>query len=76
MVIETLDPGPPALFRQGTSALAKLAFFSALALFLMVADTRFTLAQHAAPGARHRAEPGRAHAARAGRRLAQRPRTT
>jgi len=43
MVIETLDRPPTAFFRSGPSALAKLAFFSALALFLMVADTRFTL---------------------------------
>ena len=32
------------MFRQGYSALSKLVFFSALAIFLMVADTRFKLA--------------------------------
>ena len=45
MVIETLDRTPPAFFRPGPSAFAKLAFFSALAFFMMVVDTRFTLAQ-------------------------------
>ncbi len=40
-----LDRTPPPFFRQGTSALSKLVFFSALALFLMVADTRFGWAQ-------------------------------
>lgn len=37
----TLDRTPPPFFRQGTSALTKLIFFAALAVFLMVADTRF-----------------------------------
>jgi len=41
MALGTLDRTPPPFFRQGTSALTKLSFFSALALFLMVADTRF-----------------------------------
>ena len=41
MVLGTLDRTPPPFFRQGPSALSKLVFFSALALFLMVADTRF-----------------------------------
>jgi len=41
MPLGTLDRTPPPFFRQGPSALTKLAFFSALALFLMVADTRF-----------------------------------
>jgi rod shape-determining protein MreC len=45
MVIETLDRSPPAFFRPGPSAFAKLAFFSALALFLMVADARFALTE-------------------------------
>lgn len=40
-----LDRSPPAFFRQGTSALSKLIVFSALALFLMVADARFKLTQ-------------------------------
>jgi rod shape-determining protein MreC len=37
----TLDGSPPPFFRQGPSAVSKLAFFSALALLLMVADARF-----------------------------------
>ena len=41
----TLDRTPPPFFRQGPSALTKLAFCSALAIFLMVADTRFRLTQ-------------------------------
>ena len=43
MSLGTLDRTPPPFFRQGPSALTKLTFFSALALFLMVADTRLTL---------------------------------
>ena len=45
MPLGTLDGTPPPFFRQGPSALSKLAFFSALALFLMVADARFALVQ-------------------------------
>lgn len=41
----TLDRTPPPFFRQGPSALTKLTFFSALAVFLMVADTRFRVTQ-------------------------------
>lgn len=41
----TLDRSPPPFFRQGASALSKLMVFSALALFLMVADARFKLTQ-------------------------------
>ncbi|HEX6363432.1 MAG TPA: rod shape-determining protein MreC [Albitalea sp.] len=41
----TLDRTPPPFFRQGPSALTKLTFCSALAIFLMVADTRFKLTQ-------------------------------
>ncbi|HSN31784.1 MAG TPA: rod shape-determining protein MreC [Ideonella sp.] len=41
MPLGTFDRTPPPFFRQGPSALTKLAFFSALALFLMAADTRF-----------------------------------
>jgi rod shape-determining protein MreC len=41
----TLDRTPPPFFRQGPSALTKLMFCSALAVFLMVADTRFKLTQ-------------------------------
>src|SRR3954468_17770260 len=41
----TLDRTPPPFFKQGPSALSKLMVFSALALFLMVADTRFKITQ-------------------------------
>lgn len=40
-----LDRTPPPFFRQGTSALTKLSFFSALAILLMVADVRFKVTQ-------------------------------
>ena len=43
MPLETLDRSPPPFFKQGPSALSQLVFFSALALFLMVADARFHL---------------------------------
>jgi rod shape-determining protein MreC len=39
-MLGTIDRTPPPIFRQGWSALSKLVFFSATALFLMVADTR------------------------------------
>ena len=45
MPLGTLDRSPPPFFRQGASALSKLIVFSALALFLMVADARFKLMQ-------------------------------
>src|SRR2546426_2110046 len=45
MALGTLDRSPPPIFRQGPSVLSKLMFFSALALFLMVADTRFRITQ-------------------------------
>ena len=45
MAIGTIDRTPPPFFRQGPSALTKLTFCSALALLLMVADTRFRLTQ-------------------------------
>ncbi len=45
MPLGTIDRTPPPFFRQGPSALTKLALCSALAVFLMVADTRFTLTQ-------------------------------
>jgi rod shape-determining protein MreC len=45
MAIGTIDRTPPPFFRQGPSALTKLTFCSALALLLMVADTRFQLTQ-------------------------------
>jgi rod shape-determining protein MreC len=41
----TLDRTPPPFFKQGPSALSKLMVCSALALFLMVADTRFRITQ-------------------------------
>ena len=41
MPLGTLDRTPPPFFKQGPSALSKLIVFSALALFLMVADLRF-----------------------------------
>ena len=44
MPMGTLDRSPPPFFRQGPSARTKLIFFSALAVFLMVADTRFRVA--------------------------------
>lgn len=45
MPLGTLDREPPPFFRQGYSALSKLAICSALAVFLMVADARFGLMQ-------------------------------
>ena len=45
MPLGTLDRAPPPFFRQGPSALSKLMVCSALALFLMVADTRFKITQ-------------------------------
>jgi rod shape-determining protein MreC len=45
MPLGTLDRDPPPFFRQGPSALSKLAVCSALALFLMVADARFKVMQ-------------------------------
>lgn len=47
MQLGTLDRTPPPFFRQGISALTKLLFFAALAVFLMVADTRFELVKAA-----------------------------
>ncbi len=43
MPLGTLDRTPPPFFKQGPSALTKLMVFSAVALFLMVADARFAL---------------------------------
>jgi rod shape-determining protein MreC len=43
MSLGTLDSGPPPFFKQGPSAFSRLVFFSALALFLMVADVRLKL---------------------------------
>ncbi len=43
MALGTFDRTPPPFFRQGPSALTKLALFSALAIFLRAADTRWQL---------------------------------
>ncbi len=43
MSLGTIDRTPPPFFRQGPSALTKLVLCSALAIFLMAADTRFQL---------------------------------
>lgn len=43
MPLGTLDPNPPPFFRQGPSALTKLAFCTSLAVLLMVADARFKM---------------------------------
>lgn len=45
MPFGSLDRTPPPFFKQGPSSLSKLIFFSAFALFLMVADRRFELAK-------------------------------
>ena len=45
MPLGTLNRDPPPFFRQGPSALSKLAVCSALAFFLMVADSRFKVMQ-------------------------------
>jgi len=44
-MLGTLDRTPPPFFRQGPSALTKLVLCTALALFLMAADARFTMTQ-------------------------------
>ena len=43
MPLGTLERSAPSFFKQGPSALSRLAVFSALAVFLMVADARFQL---------------------------------
>jgi rod shape-determining protein MreC len=43
MPLGTLDRTPPPFFKQGPSALSKLVVFSAVSLFLMVADLRLGL---------------------------------
>src|SRR6478752_6092941 len=45
MALGTLDRTPPPFFRQRPSSLTKLSFCSALAVFLMVADARFSITQ-------------------------------
>ncbi len=47
MPLGTIDRTPPPFFRQGLSALTKLALCSALALFLMAADRRLALLEPA-----------------------------
>ncbi|MBC7700301.1 rod shape-determining protein MreC [Aquabacterium sp.] len=45
MPLVTLDRSPPPFFKQGPSAFTRLMFFSALAIFLMVADARWKVTQ-------------------------------
>lgn len=45
MPLGTLDGTPPPFFRQGPSALSKLAFFAAVSVLLLVADARLHVAQ-------------------------------
>lgn len=45
MPLATLDRSPPPFFKQGPSAFTRLMFFSALAVFLMVADSRWKMTQ-------------------------------
>ena len=45
MQLGTIDRAPPPFFRQGPTALTKLTFGAAFAVFLMVADTKFKLTQ-------------------------------
>jgi rod shape-determining protein MreC len=45
MSLGSMDRNPPAFFRQGLSALTKLMLFSALAVFLMAADSRWRITQ-------------------------------
>ncbi len=47
MPLATLDRSPPPFFKQGPSAFTRLVFFSALAVFLMVADVRWRITQPA-----------------------------
>jgi rod shape-determining protein MreC len=41
----SFNQSPPPFFQQGPTSRTKLAFFAALAVFLMVADTRFQFVQ-------------------------------
>ena len=45
MATGSFDRTPPPFFRQGPSALSMMMFCSALAVFLMVADVRFSVTQ-------------------------------
>jgi rod shape-determining protein MreC len=47
MPLATLDRSPPPFFKQGPSAFTRLVFFSALAVFMMVADVRWRITQPA-----------------------------
>jgi len=47
MPLGTLDRSPPPFFKQGTSALTKLVFFSAISLALMFTDQHYNIAQPA-----------------------------
>ena len=59
MPLGTLDRSPPPFFKQGPSALSKLIFFGALALFLMVADVRLQITQPLRGLVATAARPGR-----------------
>jgi rod shape-determining protein MreC len=43
--LASFNQSPPPFFQQGPTSRTKLAFFAALAVFLMVADTRFQFVQ-------------------------------
>ncbi|KAB2896856.1 MAG: rod shape-determining protein MreC, partial [Burkholderiaceae bacterium] len=45
MPLGTLERTAPPFFKQGPSALSRWALYSALALFLMVADARFHITE-------------------------------
>lgn len=45
MTMGTLERGAPSMFKQGPSPLSQLVVYSALALFLMVADARFNVVE-------------------------------
>jgi rod shape-determining protein MreC len=45
MPLGTLDRSPPPIFKQGASAVSKLLVFTALSIFLMVADLRLKVTQ-------------------------------
>ena len=47
MSLDTLDRSAPSLFKSQPSRLSRLALYSALALFLMVADARFKITEPA-----------------------------
>jgi rod shape-determining protein MreC len=47
MPLGSLDRSPPPFFKQGTSALTKLLFFSTLSCGLMFADLRYNIVQPA-----------------------------